>query len=474
VNYETGLFLSEGESLSVENANVTIKEQIVVLGGARLSFVNCSVDILSTPSYRGSYESEIEILSNGELVFDECSLYINVDLTPNYHTNANIIVRDQSSLKILDSNVTCSNYVLLQCFDESETIFNGSRFTGHAPKSSLHFGLEDFVPEGILREYFDDYIVSANQGSKLTVIGSKMGRIGAYDNASCSVFDSSVVELIPDSSETVRVRESSVKALQVSKRNGTFAFTGRLGGHCETWDSESAFHEAPIDSRVELVDSDIELFWLILIDCEAQLSGAELGIVHASSGNLGVCNSSIWLLNIRNDGLNTVRHSEIGYLTGFSDELRVSVEDSDIGWFGASGRDSLNLTIANSSMGECQVNRFLRAPRATASFTGVEFQDLEITPSRSLRLHFDDCVVNSSLSVNPLVDASDEIEIYGSLSITPTASLNIEAQELFDSTPAPSGSDESPERSNLVPFILVVVILFVIGLGLIRSRAIAE
>jgi hypothetical protein len=471
VIYETGLFLSEGESLIVENANVTINEQIVVPGGARLSFVNCSVDVLSTPSYRGPYESEIEILSNGELVFDECSLYINVDLTPNYHTNADIKVRDQSSLQILDSNVSCSNSVLLQCFDESETVFNGSKFTGHAPKSTLHFGLEDFVPEGIMREYFDDYIVSANQGSKLTVIGSKMGRIGAHGNASCSVVDSSMVELVPSSSETVRVEGSSVKALVVSRRKGTFAFSGRLGGHYERWDSESAFHEAPIDSRVELVDSDVELFWLILVDCEAQLSGADLGIVNTYSGKIGVCNSSIWLLNIRNDEMNTIRHSEIGYLTGFTDELRVSVEDSDIGWFGASGRNSLNLTIANSSMGACQVNRFLRAPRAIAGFTGVEFQDLEITPSRSLRLHFDDCVVNRSLSVNPPVDASDEIEVHGSLSITPTASLNIEAQERFDGILAPTGSDESPERTNLAPFILVAVILFVIGLGLMRSRA---
>ena len=471
VNYETGLFLSEGESLIVENANVTISEQIVVPGGARLSFVNCNVDILSTPSYRGPYESEIEVLSNGMLVFEGCSLYINVDLTPNYHTNADIKVRDQSSLKILDSNVSCSNNVFLQCSDESETVFNGSRFTGHAPKSSLHFVLEDFVPEGILRGYFDDYIVSANQGSKLTVIGSKIGRIGAYGNVSCSIFDSNLVELVPGSSEKVLVNMSSVKTLKVSKRNGTFAFSGRLGGHYERWDSESAFHGAPIDSRVELVDSDVELFWLTLVDCEAQLSGAELGIVNAYSGSISVCNSSIWLLNIRNDELNTIRHSEIGYLAGFCDELRVSVADSDIGWFGASGRSSLNLTVANSTMGVCQVNRFIRAPRATAGFTGVEFQDLEITPSRSLLLHFDGCAVNRSLRVNPPVDASDEIEVYGRLSITPTASLNTEARELFAGTLAPAGSDESPERINLTPFILIAVILIVVGLGLLRSRA---
>jgi hypothetical protein len=262
-----------------------------------------------------------------------------------------------------------------------------------------------------------------------------------------------------------------VKALQVSKRNGTFEFSGRLGGHYERWLSESAFHGTPIDSRVELVDSDVELFWFSLVDCEAQLSGVELGIVNAYSGSLCVCNSSIWLLNIRNDERNTIRHSEIGYLAGFCDELRVSVADSDIGWFGASGRNSLNLTVANSTMGACQVNRFLRAPRATAGFTGVKFQDLEITPSGSLRLHFDGCAVNRSLRVNPPVDASDEIEIYGSLSITPTASLNTEAQELFDGTLAPTGSDKSPERINLAPFILIAVILLVIRLGLLRSRA---
>jgi len=257
----------------------------------------------------------------------------------------------------------------------------------------------------------------------------------------------------------------------VRKRNGAFVFSGRLGGHYERWDSESAFHEAPIDSRVELVDSDVELFWLLLVDCEAQISGAELGIVNAYSDNLDVCNSSIWLLNIRNDEMNTVRHSEIGYLTGFCDELRVSVEESYIGWLGASGRNSLNLTVANSTMGVCQVNRFFRAPRSTAGFTEVEFQDLEITPSRSLRLHFDGCAVNRSLRVNPPGDASDEFEVYGSLTITPTASLNTEAQELFDGTLEPTGSDESPERTNLAPFILIAVILLVIGLGLMRSRA---
>jgi hypothetical protein len=453
-----GLSLSETETLTITNKVVTINGQITLSGQSTLIITNSSFTINSHPRKRGTHESEIILLDEAELILEDVDVHINVDLEPNYHTNGRLKLRNSSKIKIINSKISCSNQLTMQVSQESNAYFNNSTLMGKAPHSNTHFALEDILPTNLLRHLYDDYHVSVSGKANLNIQKSNMGAIFVENNATCTISGSNIANLSPASTKKTYVSNSILTILKLGKREGQFSYTGNHQSHHENWDTEELFGKGIFSGDVKIVDSSIQLIWLSLSYCEAEIKEADLGILSLYGGHTTISASNLWVVNNRNEKPLQVKNSQIEYLTGWSESPTVDLVDSYIGWLGLTGSGVITVNASNSEFDTCKLYNLQKPDKLVIGIRNSNIQNLELKTGKNTILDFNNTVVTERISLTKS-EPHDQISVKSGPKILPKVEVIREASILFEHDKDNTRAQNYPISYGLVAMILIIIVI---------------
>jgi len=408
VYLENGLHLTGEENQTLETNILIISGNIKLSGNARLRIINCNLTLLQNP---GISSQRIEISESSKLEL------INTTI----NKSAGLKVEDNGILIVRNTTITSSSHIWLQFKDNSTLSFINSSCQGKAPQSSLHWGTEDMLPEGALREYWDDYRFSFEDTSSISIQDSMVGEVNVYQNSSCKISDSYISLLHTSSSVETVVENSDIKVLSAKMTDTIFEHTGNIEGYHQLWTTESYFG-TDNKNNLRLIETSFDNLWLILSNCVSNIHDAQLFYLSSYHGDTTVIESEIKFLKLGCYKAN-VLESNIEYLISTTIDKPVKVVGSTLGFLGLSGQEMIDAIIIDSKIIDCRINNFFMPDLVTVRFDNVKINDLWLNPVDQFDLYFNKSEIHGNITLLRYRNINENASIHGSLSFSPESSL---------------------------------------------------
>ncbi len=432
--YPDGISLSGTTKTSITNANVTVIGWIELTDDATLIFNNCSIRLIVDPSIPTKLRGDITLQDRASLFFNNCSLLLKKDLRLNYHSGGSIYLNGTSRLVAVNTSLDCTDDMGIICYGDSKLSLSGVTYTGVPPRSSLHFGIEDYTFENLLAEFHEGHSITGVDKSIIHVANSKVGKVSVYENSTLILEDSKVVYYYEGASSIKSsLIRSDVRMYNLSRYNSSITMSAPLEGFHERWDSGEFYPSTVTQSGDLFVNSSINNVWLNLAYCETELINSKLKILAYYGGTLSATDSTVWLLEAGMNSHSTVSGSNIVYLLGYSPgDLDLTVSNTRVSTLLLTCKKTMKVSIADSTVENGYVNhRWWTPERGEINFTrtdvgnlSVAFTVLDLVPSRSTSIKFDDCFFTGSFTLWPIVAEKDELSISGGLRFGPISSLD--------------------------------------------------
>ncbi len=430
--YQGGIDLSGSTNTTIVSSNVTVIGRIWLQDDATLKIENSVIKVIIDPSISSSSD-DITLQDRSTLILSNCSLTIKKDLKPNYMVSGSIQLSNSSKLVAEDTIISCTNDMGIQCQGSSCLNMNRVTYAGIPLRSSLHYAIEDYTFENLLKEFHDGYHLRCIDNSTIHLTDSRIGKITTFGNSILTAENSMITYYYEsESSEKATLTNSIVKMYFLMRYNSSITISEPLEGFHREWDSAQFYHMDESTRGDRIVDSRIDNVWLALMNCDTKLHETSLKILASHGGTLSITGSSVWLLE---SGVNTyskIENSNIEYMLGYSDEnLDIAISTSELSNLLLTSKEKMRVSVTDSNVENSYINhRWWTPKRGEINFTrcylgnmSFAFTVLDLTPSRLTKMNFDGCLLAGNLVLGPTVAENDQLIISGSLRFGPKISL---------------------------------------------------
>jgi hypothetical protein len=322
-----GLILSGNQSLVITNQDYIVNGSIIIRDNASLKLVNSHLDFT-----QGNWT--FELLDSGHLELD----HSDINMTVPY----NIGAHDNSSIKLLNSEV----FKQFWC--------------------TIHL------------TYHYTYAINLLDESRLYANNSSIGILNTSKDTVSNIADSFIGELMQCSS-SLHLRNTTIAVLEFMLNNGNYSCRLKLSDNIKNWDSK--LEGGGIPGNITFDDVGItQTYCLYTVNCTLRLRDSNPDFIvcqgHSEisvedsvtqslnirgNATLDISNSSIKLLDASDATIQslTIRKSRIGSTTFTLSENAV-IEDSQIdkwdsGWYSWIG-STRQVTIKDSSFVNMTIN----------------------------------------------------------------------------------------------------------------------
>jgi hypothetical protein len=364
---------------------------------------------------------DILVSDNGELILKSSTLTIKLDQIPNYSTNGRITIQDQAIFTAEYSKIRCTEDMRITCVGNSSISLIGFEYFGKTPDSTLHWTLEDKLPEHLLEEYRDHYRLTAEGNSSLVIDDCKIGYLSISGDSSCNVSNSEINHLVPWSQFETKIKDSRIGVLSVSQNDSEFMFTGKAEGFYREWHSKE-FFGSNIAANVRMLDSGFDHLWLSLSNCTSEIIDAELWVFTVYQGTIKLKGSDVWIMNLYY-GDSVVESSNVEYFVSECVDGSLLVEDCDVQWMGLTGHNReaeyhiVNALVTGSEIGSCNLNSMWITDKVDLRFEDVTFNNLTMKPAPIFDVVFENCIIEDWWKIYSQRNSGDKVYMSGQISM---------------------------------------------------------
>jgi len=402
IEMDQSLRVTSNESLSYIDENLIIEGNIEVRNDALLLFQDCNITLLWSQM---EGKPNILVSDNGVLRLENSTVWVRLDTEHYVSTSGEITIQDQAKLIVDNSTIQSTDNFFMWIRDNASVNFSGSTFSGKAPKSSMHWFIEELMPEGAISELHDDYYIYVMENAVFSAGDSVLGVVDLSDDTECNIANSRIALLSPYSSKETLCTMSEIIILSTSQRNASFTFTGTLSGYYERFVLEEELGSDK-EGNLLLMNCSIEKIRLSLIDCKSEFKDAEVWQLTVSGGETRISDSEITIANLYY-GDATITDSVIPYLLGNCRDGKLRVSGCECPWvnllgYNIDGVDHIWAEFNDTEIGDCVINYMSIVEEADFFFRDVSLKNIKMKSAQRFNLIVDNLIIENSTTITSL------------------------------------------------------------------------
>lgn len=402
IEMDQTLRVTGNEHLSYSDESLVIDGNIEVYDNASLVFHDCNVTLLWS-QIEG--KPNILVSDNGVLRLENSTVWVRLDTEHYVSTSGEITIQDQAKLIVDNSTIQSTDNFFMWIRNDASVNFSGSKFSGKASESSMHWFIEELMPEGVISELHDDYNIYVMENAVFSAVDSVLGVVDLSDDTECDIANSRIALLSPYSSKKTICNMSEIIILSTSQRNASFAFTGTLSGYYESFVLEEELGSDK-EGNLRLMNCSIEKVRLSLIDCKSEFTDAEVWQLTISGGETRISDSEITIANLYY-GDATITDSVIPYLLGNCRDGKLRVSGCECPWVSLTGynMDGVEYIWAefnDTEIEDCVINFMSIVDEADIFFRDVSLHNIRMKSAQRFNLVVDNLIVENSTTITSL------------------------------------------------------------------------
>lgn len=402
IEMDQTLRVTGNENLSYSGENLVIDGNIEVRNDAQLLFKDCNITLLWSQM---EGKPNILVSDNGVLRLENSTLWVRLDTEHYVSTSGESTIQDQAKLIVDNSTIQSTDSFFMWIRDDASVDFYGSRFSGKAPESSMHWFIEELMPEAVISELHDDYNIYVMENAVFSAVGSVLGVVDLSDDTKCDISNSRIALLSPYSSKETLCTMSEIIILSTSQRNASFTFTGTISGYYESFILEEVLGSDK-EGNLRLMDCSIDKVRLSLIECKSEFKDAEVWQLTVSGGETRISDSEITIANLYYGDV-TITDSVIPYLLGNCRDGKLRVSGCECPWVSLTGYNMVGVEYIwaefnDTEIEDCVINFMSIVDEADIFFRDVSLKNIKMKSAQRFNLVVDNLIIENSTTITSL------------------------------------------------------------------------